>query len=80
MPHMVIGDNFEILTHLPQLGHGGVVASDSIGSGTCAATTYLKHLTNDEVYVVIPRVWFNVENLVHKDEVGWRVEWVLEYH
>lgn len=62
VPQMMIGDNFEILTHLPQLSYCGVVASDGVGSGTLAATTDLKHLAYEEMYVVTPRVWFNVEN------------------
>jgi hypothetical protein len=62
VPQMMVGDNLEILTHLPQLGHCGVVASYCVGGGTKTSTTNLKHLANQEMYVFSPRVWFNIEN------------------
>jgi hypothetical protein len=80
MPHMMIGDNFEILIHLPHLSHCRVVASDGVGCGTQDATSDLKHLSDEEINVFGPRIWFNVENLVHEYVVRRRVEWVLEYH
>ena len=80
MPHMMVGDNFEIFIHLPQLGHCRVVASDGVDCGTQDATADLKHLANEEIYVVSPRIGFNVENLAHEYVVGRRVEWVLEHH
>lgn len=80
MPHMMVRNNFEVLTHLPQLSHCGVVASDGVCGRTQTATTDLKHLANEEMYVVAPGVWLNVEDRVHEDEVRRRVERVLEYH
>lgn len=80
MPHMMIGDNFEIKILLLQLSHCRVVASDGVGCGTQDTTTDLKHIADEEIYVLIPRIWFNVESLAHEYVVGRRVKWVLEYH
>jgi len=77
---MMVGDNFEIFIHLPQLSHCRVVASDGVGCGTQDATAYLKHLADEEIDVFGPRIRFNVENLAQEYVVGRRVEWVLENH